>query len=404
MKIQNNNLKCPDSPYIPIMKPNTFFANKKVQTTYKEYEAVEDENNTVRLGAFKDYELFIPEAIQTLIREYCEMAETLYDIDSFDKKTEIQKIFNFRRYSRDNKYFTTTYNDKGFITSYEIDYILIAFKYNKNDQIIKWTATISGQIPCTRQFLYNKNKLLSKVIASLPSGKTKEWLYNEKGDVVAIVKNDEITQKYEYNYNQKGELIGIKEYSYDRFCSEKSFLYDEKGNKVQYNVFCSEDKDLEDERKVFINFYKNEMLTKQEILYYSNGDKEFLLFDEQGRVTQKQYFEHKPYRDFVLKESINYKYFEDKIECTYIDNNLYKEVIVCKDIEYLEEFYRHNPFYNWNDFLFSENIFSYIEYDPEGYEIKKTIFHYFRNEEWEAIIYRRRGNSTHIVRKECTIL
>lgn len=39
MKIQNNNLKYPDSPYIAIMKPNTFFANKKVQTTYKEYEA-----------------------------------------------------------------------------------------------------------------------------------------------------------------------------------------------------------------------------------------------------------------------------------------------------------------------------------------------------------------------------
>ena len=39
MKIKNNGLKRPDSPYIPIMEPNTFFANKKVQTTYKEYEA-----------------------------------------------------------------------------------------------------------------------------------------------------------------------------------------------------------------------------------------------------------------------------------------------------------------------------------------------------------------------------
>lgn len=372
-----------------------------MQTTYKEYEIVENENSTIQ---FKDYELFIPEAIQTLIREYCEMAETLYDIDSFDKKTEIQKIFNPRRYSRDNRYFTTTYNEKGFITSYEIDKILIAFKYNENDQIIEWTATISGQIPCTQHFLYNENKLLSKVIAPLPSGKTKEWLYNEKGDIVAIVKNDIITQKYEYNYNQKGKLIGVKEYSYDRFCLKKSFLYDEKGNEVQYNVFYSEDEEDEDERKVFINFYKNDILSKQEILHYDSGYKEFLLFDEQGRITQKQYFEHKPYRDFVLKESINYQYFEDKVECTYIDNNLYKEVIVCKDIEYLEEFYRYRPFYNWNDSLFNENIFSYTEYDPEGYKIKKTIFHYFPNEEWEAIIYRRRENSIHIVRKECTIL
>jgi hypothetical protein len=402
MKIQNNNLKCSDSPYIPIIKPNTFFANKKIQTTYKEYEIVEDENGSIQ---FKDYKLFIPEAIQTLIREYCEMAETLYDINSFERKTEIQKIFNSRRYSRDNKYFTTTYNNKGFITSYEIDNILIAFKYNENGQIIEWTATISGQIPCTRQFLYNENKLLSKVIAPLPSGKTKEWLYNEKGDVVAIVKNDRITQKYEYNYNQKGELIGVKEYSYDRFCSKKSFLYDEKGNKVQYNVFYSEDEDDEedeDERKVFINFYKNDILSKQEILHYDSGYKEFLLFDEQGRITQKQYFEHKPYRDFVLKESINYQYFEDKVRCTYTDNNLYQEVIDCENIEYLEEFYRYRPFYNWNDSLFNENIFSYARYDSQGYKTIHTIFHYFPNEEWRAIICR--SNSTHIVRKECTIV
>ena len=147
--------------------------------------------------------------------------------------------------------------------------------------------------------MYNENKLLSKVIAPLPSDKTKEWLYNEKGDIVAIVKNNIITQKYEYNYNQKGKLIGVKEYSYDRFCLKKSFLYDEKGNEVQYNVFYSEDEEDEDERKVFINFYKNDILSKQEILHYDSGYKEFLLFDEQGRITQKQYFEHKPYRDFV---------------------------------------------------------------------------------------------------------
>lgn len=39
MKIQNNNLRSLESLYLPIMEPNTFFANKKVQTTYKEYEA-----------------------------------------------------------------------------------------------------------------------------------------------------------------------------------------------------------------------------------------------------------------------------------------------------------------------------------------------------------------------------
>ncbi|WP_315499915.1 hypothetical protein [Capnocytophaga gingivalis] len=39
-------------PYIPIMKPNTSFAAKKVATSYKEYDIVTDENGNVCLGEF----------------------------------------------------------------------------------------------------------------------------------------------------------------------------------------------------------------------------------------------------------------------------------------------------------------------------------------------------------------
>ena len=39
-------------PYIPIMKPNTSFAAKKVATSYKEYDIVTDENGNVCLGKF----------------------------------------------------------------------------------------------------------------------------------------------------------------------------------------------------------------------------------------------------------------------------------------------------------------------------------------------------------------
>ena len=39
-------------PYIPIMKPNTSCAAKKVATSYKEYDIVTDENGNVCLGEF----------------------------------------------------------------------------------------------------------------------------------------------------------------------------------------------------------------------------------------------------------------------------------------------------------------------------------------------------------------
>jgi|GEM_PF-964571 hypothetical protein len=39
-------------PYIPIMKPNTSFAAKKVATSYKEYDIVTDENGNVCLDEF----------------------------------------------------------------------------------------------------------------------------------------------------------------------------------------------------------------------------------------------------------------------------------------------------------------------------------------------------------------
>ncbi|WP_462352660.1 hypothetical protein [Capnocytophaga leadbetteri] len=167
--------------------------------------------------------------------------------------------------------------------------------------------------------------------------------------------------------------------------------------------FTQKMKMMKTSEKVFINFYKNDILSKQEILHYDSGYKEFLLFDEQGRITQKQYFEHKPYRDFVLKESINYQYFEDKVRCTYTDNNLYQEVIDCENIEYLEEFYRYRPFYNWSDSLFNENIFSYARYDKEGNEIRKFVCTYLKNGECETIFYRN-GTPEYIIRKECTIV
>ena len=185
--------------------------------------------------------------------------------------------------------------------------------------------------------------------------------------------------------------------------------YDENGNIVQSNFYSSNDRNKELNGGVvlvFINSYKKNILTQQEILHYKSGDKELLLFDEQERITKKQCFEYKYLQGFMLIETIHYKYFDNKVEIIRIEekDEKVKSSIICKDIEYLKE-----PYYDdileeeSNKVPYNENIFSCIEYDLEENEKNKLIRNYSPNGEWETIFYHN-GTPSHIVRKECTIV
>ena len=414
MEIKNNGLENhPTPPYTPKVEPNLFFADKKVKTSYKEYEALIGNNNSVRLGKFNNNTAVSPKDISSLIEEYHDMARELRYKDFFDEIPETL-YDNFR--DCECFCFVTTYNEQGLVTSYEVDDFVFVFKYNEQQQLTEWTATISGQIPCTRNYLYNKKGLLCKIIDKLPTGIFKEYLYDEKGDMVVVIENGENSEEYKYKYNSKGELVSLKRYQKGRFMQEDLFLYDERGNKTLFCSFNEENEkdEIENERKVFINSYQNGHLDKQEILYYENGDKEFLFFDEQGKIIKKQYFEIKHYRGFELLNTVSYKYFDGKTERTDIDTNLYKEVIVCKDITCKEDSYcgRWSTFwrssiqynrYKYNSILFSDNIFSYVLYDKDGDEIKRFVRTYLKNGEWETIFYKN-GTPDYIVRKECCVV
>ena len=401
MRIKNHGLEYYlKTPYTPKVEPNLFFADKKVKTSYKEYEALID-NNSVRLGKFNNNTAVIPEDISSLIEEYRDMAGELRYKDFFDEIPETL-YDNFR--DCECFCFVTTYNEQGLVTSYEVDDFVFVFKYNEQQQLTEWTATISGQIPCTRNYLYNKKGLLCKIIDKLPTGIFKEYLYNEKEDMVAVVEDGYIDE-YQYSYNSKGELVRLKHYLNEKVHNEDLLLYDERGNKTLFCSFREENEEDEDEdnRKVFINSYKNGRLAKQEILYYENGDKEFLFFDEQGNVIEKQYFEIKYYRGFELKESINYQYFEDKVKCTYINKYDAKEVIICKDIKCTEEPLYKNHFPNYSNIWHDENFSSLAINNLDDNEKEKFVRNYSPNGEWETIFYHN-GKPSHIVRKECTIV
>ena len=417
MKIKNNGLEnYPRSPYIPKVEPNLFFANKKVKTSYKEYEALIG-NNKIGLGKFKKNVAVIPEDIINLIKEYDDMARDFRTKKSLDETTKT--LWHNILFFSGRECFVTTYNEQGLVTSYEVDDFVFVFKYNEQQQLTEWTATISGQIPCTYSFLYNEKGLLYKITEKIPTGIFKEYLYDEKGDMVAVVE-DRYIDEYQYSYNSKGELVRLKHYLNEKVHNEDLLLYDERGNKTLFCSFREENEEDEDEdnRKVFINSYKNGRLAKQEILYYENGDKEFLFFDEQGNIIERQYFEIKPYQEFELLYTVFYKYFDGKVERTQINED-FKEIIVCKDIACEEESYyrgwrsfwryfdktihREYDSRKYNSILFSDNIFSYATYDKEDNEIRKFARTYLTNGECETIFYRN-GTPEYIVKKECTIV
>jgi len=403
MKIQNNGLEnYPRSPYIPKVEPNLFFAGKKVKTSYKEYEVLID-NNNIGLGKFKKNVAVIPEDIINLIKEYDDMARDFRTKKSLDETTKT--LWHNILFFSSCECFVTTYNEQGLVTSYEVDDFVFVFKYNEQQQLTEWTATISDQIPCTYSFLYNEKGLLYKITEKIPTGIFKEYLYDEKGDMVVVIENGENPEEYKYKYNSKGELVSLKRYRNERFMWEDLFLYDERGNKTLFCSFSEENEknERENERKVFINSYKNGRLAKQEILYYENGEKEFLFFDEQGNVIEKQYFEIKYYRGFELKESINYQYFEDKVKCTYINKYNAKEVIICKDIKCTEEPLYKNHFSNYSNIWHNENFSSLVINNLDDNEKEKFVRNYSPNGEWETIFYHN-GKPIYIVRKECSVV
>ena len=108
MRIKNHGLEYYlKTPYAPKVEPNLFFADKKVKTSYKEYEALIG-NNNIGLGKFNNNAAVIPEDISSLIEEYSDMAGELKYKDFFDEIPETL-YDNFR--DCECFCFVTTYNE-----------------------------------------------------------------------------------------------------------------------------------------------------------------------------------------------------------------------------------------------------------------------------------------------------
>ena len=346
------------SLYIEKIPANKFFAGKTVEISYKEYQTIKTEDNTVEVGKFLSAdEIHLPHYLRETIEYMIDVIRYSSHPPSLPK--EISRMSLQRLTMPSVLKQVENYNEKGLITSivldtYSFKKVLFTFEYDTEERLVQWNCSMFDSIVHSRRFVYYENGSLHSRVRDM-CGYTEKWEYDE---------NEKFLQ-YIRKWGGKTKIVNansddIEEFSY----SEGLVEYDETGAKIVYS---------------------------------HNGDKKIICYDEAGRIIEVKFFEIF-YKDLELRETVSYKFFEGKVERTTLSAGGGKSVVLYKDIEYQEE---PNGFSMFDGY--DGNIFSSTRYDVEGNEIEKYIHIYFENGLWESVYYQD-GMPERILRKEYNIL
>ena len=347
------------SLYIEKIPVNKFFAGKTVEISYKEYQAIKTEDNTVEVGKFLSAdEIHLPHYLRETIEYMIEVIR--YSSHSPSLPKEISRMSLRRLTIPSVLKQVENYNEKGLITSivldtYSFKKVLFTFEYDTEERLVQWNCSMFDKIVHSRKFVYYEDGSLQRRVRDL-YGNTEEWEYDKNGKLLQYIRNWGGKTKI-VNANSDDD---IEEFSY----SEGLVEYDETGAKIVYS---------------------------------HNGDKKIIRYDEAGRIIEVKFFKFF-YKDLELRETVSYKFFEGKVERTTLSAGDVKSVVLYKDIEYQEEPEGFSMFDGYDG-----NIFSCTRYDVEGNEIEKYIHTYFENGLWETVYYQD-GMPERILRKECNIL
>ena len=347
------------SLYIEKIPANKFFAGKTVEISYKEYQAIKTEHNTIEAGKFLRVDDFhLPHYLWETVEYMIEVIRHTSHNISLPK--EISRISLQRLTMPSILKEIENYNQKGLVTSivldtYSFKKVLFSFEYDTEERLAQWNCSMFGKIVHSRKFVYYENGALRSRVRDL-CGDTEEWEYDKKGKLLQYIRNWGGKTKI-VNGNSDDD---IEEFSY----SEGLVEYDETGAKIVYS---------------------------------HNGDKKIIRYDEAGRIIEVKFFKIF-YKDLELRETVSYKFFEGKVERTTLSAGDVKSVVLYKDIEYQEEPKGFSMFDGYDG-----NIFSCTRYDVEGNEIEKYIHIYFENGLWETVYYQD-GMPERILRKEYNIL
>lgn len=346
------------SLYIEKIPANKFFAGKTVEISYKEYQAIKTEENTIEVGKFLSVDqIHLPYYLSETIEYMIEVIR--YSSHSPSLPKEISRMSLQKLTIPSVLKQVENYNEKGLITSivldtYSLKKVLFTFEYDTEERLAQWNCSMFDKIVHSRRFVYYENGSLRSRVRDM-CGYTEEWEYDENGKFLQYIRNWGGKTKI-----VNGNSDDIEEFSY----SEGLVEYDETGAKIVYS---------------------------------HNGDKKIIRYDEAGRIIEVKFFKIF-YKDLELRETVSYKFFEGRVERTTLSAGDVKSVVLYKDIEYQEEPKGFSMFDGYDG-----NIFSCTRYDVEGNEIEKYIHTYFENGLWETVYYQD-GMPERILRKEYNIL
>ena len=347
------------SLFVEKIPANKFFAGKTVEISYKEYQAIKTEDNTVEIGKFLSVdEIHLPHYLRETIEYMIDVIR--YSSHSPSLPKEIYRMSLQRLTMPSVLKQVENYNEKGLVTSivldtYSFKKVLFTFEYDTEERLVQWNCSMFDKIVHSRKFVYYEQGALRSRVRDL-CGDTEKWEYDEKGKLL----------QYTRNWGGKIKIV--------------------KGNS---DDIIEEELDLEG----LVEYDQ----TGAKIVYSHNGDKKIIRYDEEGRIIEAKFYEIF-YKDLELRETVSYKFFEGRVERTTLSAGGGKSVVLYKDIEYQEE---PNGFSMFDGY--DGNIFSSTRYDVEGNEIEKYIHIYFENGLWETVYYQD-GMPERILRKEYNIL
>ena len=309
------------SLYIEKIPANKFFAGKTVEISYKEYQAIKTEDNTVEVGKFLSAdEIHLPHYLRETIEYMIEVIRHTSHTISLPKKISRMSLQRLTMPSVLKQ--VENYNEKGLVTSivldtYSLKKVLFTFEYDTEERLAQWSCSMFGKMVHSRKFVYYENGALRSRVRDL-CGDTEEWVYDEKGKLLQYTRNwggkiktidgdsydEEKSEPYiwgtvSYKSSEgKIERTTISEDGEKRVIIYRDIEYQEEPNdflgfdKYDENVFsCTRyDKKGNEIRKYVRTYFEN---GSWETVYYQDGMPE--------RILRKEYN--------ILKD-LNYMYTE----------------------------------------------------------------------------------------------
>ena len=180
------------SLYIEKIPANKFFAGKTVEISYKEYQAIKTEDNTVEVGKFLSAdEIHLPHYLRETIEYMIEVIRHTSHTISLPKKISRMSLQRVTMPSVLKQ--VENYNEKGLVTSivldtYSLKKVLFTFEYDTEERLVQWNCSMFDKIVHSRKFVYYQAGTLHSRVRDL-CGDTEEWVYDEKGKLLQYTRN-----------------------------------------------------------------------------------------------------------------------------------------------------------------------------------------------------------------------